>query len=371
MNKLFELENKYLNAKIAYYKGKPFLSDSEFDFLELTLKNNGSKAIDQVGAKIKDFDFTLPTKMLSLSKIQTELFEDSSTNYMITQFNDWYKKRTDKIGLSPKLIASPKYDGNAINVIYINSKLSSIITRGDGVKGKNVTNNLKKLFPEQLLIVGDDYKSGVLEIRCEVVVNKNLFNIKYGSIFSNPRNYVAGVIGKDDYNEEKVLELTPIPLNCIYNGNNISLEYLNDNKFVNGIKYEIEIEIKDYVETVKKFERIRDDFEFQLDGVVFVFSETYRAILGNNSHDPEWAIAIKFIPDEAISTVVGIEWNVGKTGELSPVILLEPVTLAGTIVKRVSGYNGGYIVKNSIKIGTIVSLHKSGDIIPEISKIII
>ena len=370
MNELFELENKYLNAKIAYYSGIPILSDAEFDSLEAFLKNKGSKAPEQVGAKTKDFDFALPTKMLSLSKIQTELFEDGSTNYMETPFKMWYKKRTSKLGISPKLIASPKYDGNAIDVVYIDSKLSTVITRGDGIKGKNVTTNLKILFPEYLNVELNSYEKGTLEIRCEVVIDKKFFEIKYGSEFSNPRNYVAGVIGKDDCNEEKVLELTPIPLNFVHNGKNISPNFFSENDFISGIKYEIEVGDIEYAQIVKDFESLRENFKFQLDGVVFAFPEEYRILLGENSHDPEWAIAIKFIPDEAVTTVIGIEWNVGKTGELSPVILLEPVKLAGTIVKRVSGYNAGYIVKNTIKIGTILSLHKSGDIIPEISKII-
>lgn len=370
MNELFELENKYLNAKIAYYNGIPFLSDVEFDSLEVLLKSKGSKVHEQVGSKTKDFDFQLPTKMLSLSKIQTELFDDSSTNYMEITFKNWYQKRVDKLGVTSKLIASPKYDGNAIDIVYVNSKLSAVITRGDGYKGKNVTNNLKSLFPEYLIVEFDTYENGTLEIRCEVVIDKKLFETKYGSEFSNPRNYVAGVIGKDDCDMEKILELTPIPLNFVHTGKNVSSNFFSENDFVSGAKYEIEVEIEDYIQTIKKFEELRDDFKFQLDGVVFAFPEIHREILGENSHDPEWATAIKFIPDEAVTSVVGIEWNVGKTGELSPVVLLEPVQLAGTIVKRVSGYNAGYIVKNSIKIGTVLSLHKSGDIIPEISKII-
>ena len=111
-------------------------------------------------------------------------------------------------------------------------------------------------------------------------------------------------------------------------------------------------------------------FKSQLDGVVFALPAETREFLGENDHDPEWSIAIKFVPDEVVTLVEGVQWNLGKTGELTPVVQLKPVQLAGTTVKRASGYNAGYILKHRIQKGTIVSLRKSGDIIPEISKII-
>jgi DNA ligase (NAD+) len=121
---------------------------------------------------------------------------------------------------------------------------------------------------------------------------------------------------------------------------------------------------------MKYMENFRETCEFQLDGVVFALPTEFREIFGENDHDPEWSIAVKFVPEEVITPVIGVQWNLGKTGELTPVVCLKPVQLAGTTVKRASGYNAGYIVKNRIQEGSIVSLHKSGDIIPEISKVI-
>lgn len=378
MNKLFDLENKYLSAKIAYYNGEPIMSDAEFDVLEQYLKDNGSKVHEQVGAKVKDYDFSHPTKMLSLAKIQTEKYDNGDTNYMQSAFKTWYDKRTQLIGMKNKdvLISSPKFDGNAINVVYVGGKLTSIITRGDGTTGKDVTNRLKSLFPEYISVFIDMNDENIIEIRCEVVIDKYLFNEKYKPLgFANPRNYVAGVIGSDTYDSEKVSELVAIPLHFIINGEQVGSKIFNGNDFVRNTRYERNFFVneseKSYEDIIKYYEDLRDSFKFQLDGIVFAFNPIFRKELGQNSHDPEWSIAIKFIPEEAITDYNGIVWNVGKTGELSPVIQLEPVQLAGTTVKRVSGYNYGYIVNNNISSGAKFSIAKAGDIIPEIQNVII
>lgn len=374
MNKLFDLENKYLSAKIAYYNGEPLMSDAEFDALEQYLKDNGSKVYEQVGAKVKDYDFSHPTKMRSLAKIQTEKYENGDTNYMQNSFKNWYNKRTASIGYRDKFIAlsSPKFDGNAINAVYVNGKLTSIITRGDGVKGKDVTERLKSLFPEFISVFIDMVGENTIEIRCEVVIDKNLFNEKYKPLgFANPRNYVAGVIGGDTHDNVKVSELDAIPLHFLIDGVQVGSDIFMGNDFVKNTRYEKEVDVRDYQDIIKYYEEIRESFKYQLDGVVFAFKPEYREMLGENPHDPEWSIAIKFIPEEAITSYTGIVWNVGKTGELSPVIQLTPVQLAGTTVRRVSGYNYGYIINNKISNGAMFSLIKSGDIIPEIQTVIV
>ena len=116
---------------------------------------------------------------------------------------------------------------------------------------------------------------------------------------------------------------------------------------------------------------LRQKFHVQLDGVVISLPVEHRSFLGQNSHDPEWAIAIKFIPEEATTPVNDLELFIGKTGAFTPVIQLEPVQLAGTTVRRASGYNFGYIVNNRIGKGAVVSIAKAGDIIPEVQSVII
>ena len=165
------LEDRYLKAKIAYYEGNPIMSDAEFDALETHLKSLGSKVPEQVGAKRKDFDFSHPTKMLSLAKLQTEATEDG-TDYKEEDFRKWVNKNKAILGVLPELEASPKFDGNAINIIYQGTKLHNILTRGDGLTGKDITKRMAQHVPDELLLLGLDVQdTDTIEIRAEVVID--------------------------------------------------------------------------------------------------------------------------------------------------------------------------------------------------------
>jgi len=194
-----------------------------------------------------------------------------------------------------------------------------------------------------------------------------LFNEKYAEQFANARNYVAGVIGKDDADEQKVSELKIMPLHFLLNGKHVSPSHFLSNSFSDP---NIQISSEKYVSCIKEYELLRETAPYQLDGVVISFPAEYREILGENDHDPEWAVAIKFVPAETITEVDGIEWNVSKKGEIMPTVLLSPVFLDGSTVRRASGYNAGYITNKGIGVGAKVSLCKAGDIIPEVKRVI-
>jgi len=363
------LEDKYLKAKIAYYEGTPILTDAEFDALEVHLKSLGSKAPEQVGAKRKDFDFSHPTKMLSLAKLQSEATENG-TDYKEEDFRKWVNKNKALLGLMPELEASPKFDGNAINIIYQGTKLANILTRGDGFTGKDITKRITQHVPSELLLLGLDIQdTDTVEIRAEVVIDIRLFDEKYSAEFANARNYVAGVIGKDDADEVKVSELKVIPLHFLVNGKHVSWNHFKRNIF-SSFNWNSLFIPDNYVQTIQSFEKLRETINYQLDGVVISFPAHIRELLGENDHDPEWALAIKFVPKEAITEVVGIEWNVSKKGEIIPTLLLKPIFLDGSMVGRCSAYNAGYIVDNNINNGTLVSICKRGDIIPAVQRII-
>lgn len=371
MKNLFELENKYLLAKVMYYGKVPIMTDTEFDALEKYLVENGSTVTTQVGAKIKDYDFIHPTPMLSLDKIQTEENKDKTINYMTDIFVKWVMKRFAIVG-NQILESSAKYDGNAINAIYVGGKLSNIVTRGDGEAGKNLTERLRNHFPETLVL--RDVKQSdtdVVEIRCEVVIDRFFFDKKYGDEFANPRNYVAGVLGNDTIDEVKVSELAVMPLHLILNGEHLNMNNLSEVQKLASNIYIKNVDFSDYESTIDWYIDLRKTFRYQLDGVVFALPVEVRSQLGQNDHDPEWSIAIKFIPEEATTEYESLELNVSKTGEICPVVILKPVQLAGTTVKRASGYNMGYIVNNKIGPGAIMSIAKAGDIIPEVQSVIV
>ena len=367
------LETQYLKAKVAYYEGHPIMSDAAFDVLEQELKSSGSKVIEQVGSKRKDFDFPHPTPMRSLAKLQTESV-NGVTDYKDEEFKMWFAKRevhANQLNSSmDHMHYSPKFDGSAINIVFRNGKLDVVLTRGDGKAGKNAIDRFRQYLPDFI-----EYSAEIVEIRCEAVMRRSTFEKKYADKFANPRNIVSGIIGSDDIEFEKVADINLIPVHILFNG--VHQDINESFKATNGYSIFAPTHagicrptVKDYLYIMKYMENFRETCEFQLDGVVFALPTEFREIFGENDHDPEWSIAVKFVPEEVITPVIGVQWNLGKTGELTPVVCLKPVQLAGTTVKRASGYNAGYIVKNRIQEGSIVSLHKSGDIIPEISKVI-
>ena len=369
------LEERYLKGKIAYYEGNSTMTDPEFDYIEAILKEYGSKVPNQVGSKRKDFDFTHPTKMLSLDKIQIEATEEG-TNYMDEDFLKWYNKCIAIIGHKVPLMSSCKYDGNAINIIYRGMKRSNVLTRGDGFTGKDCSKRFEKLIPETLRLTTPDFDDDdVIEIRCEVVIPTALFKEKYSTEFANPRNYVAGVIGNDEEDVVKVSELHLKPLHFLVNGQHVDQgifgnelyrsTYQSNNLLLGSVNAE------SFIESMKDYEHLREIYEYQIDGVVYSFPVEYRALLGENSHDPEWAKAIKFVPAEAITPWAGYFWNNSKRGEIVPTILLVPVLLDGSTVRRASGYNAAYLIEHKIGPGSVVVIAKAGDIIPEIQRVII
>jgi len=378
MINISDLEKQYLDAKIAYYEGRQLMEDSEFDFIERLLRENGSKVVEQVGSKRKDFDYAHPNKMLSLSKLQTEV-----GNNMKSEFIVWYKKRLNMMHsgsmgqnvTSNCMYSSAKFDGNAINLIYNNNEFYQCLTRGDGALGKNITDRIQLIAPKNLLTGGDveEGDMGQMEIRCEVVIAKSIFEEKYAADSANPRNFVAGILGGDDFEEEVLRDLTIVPLHFLNDGENVRRD-----KFISHlgctpgfyILDERDMSVDDYEDELNYWINIREKFQFQLDGVVFSFQPEYRSSLGENDHDPEWAIAVKFIAEESVTSYSGLEWNVGKPGELAPVVLLNPVKLAGTTVKRASGYNAGFITNKGIGPGAVFTIIKAGDIIPEIKSVV-
>ena len=368
MQDIKQLENQYLRAKIEYYEGTPIMSDSAFDALEKKLKEAGSKVHEQVGSKRKDFDFEHPTPMLSLAKHQTEE-KDGVTYYADEEFNMWHKKRSHVLTPDTPLLGSPKFDGNAINIICRGVDVDQILTRGDGKSGKNITKRFLPAVGTPLILEDLEVtETDIIEIRCEVVIKKTIFEKKYAAEFANPRNYVAGVIGKDDYDETKVSELTIVPLQFLLNGKFVGWSHFRKNPFC-AKNWDTPFFAENYVDLIKEYEKLREEVDYLLDGVVIACPIHTRETLGQNDHDPEWAVAIKFVPEQVITSVNGIEWNVGKRGQLTPVVQLDTVQLAGTNVRRASGYNAGYLKDNGIGIGAMVSVAKAGDIIPEIQTV--
>ena len=355
MSNRFDLEQQYMAAKEAYYSGSPILTDDEFDRLEADLLSLGSDVPYIVGADDRKAKYSHPSKMLSLAKYQALHNGTPPTESAIA----WMKK----FGATSFEI-TPKYDGNAANCIYIDGKLSQVLSRGNGTKGRDITDKVRHNLPDTI-----DHK-GIVEVRGEVVIKITTFVRKYSS-FKNPRNYVAGVLNRDENPASVISDLDFVPVEVrIHNDGEISFESPSSIKGFQHYPFLSYIEPVEFENCYNAMKLYREDSDYQLDGFVIKAPEGLRPQWGENSHDPNWAIAIKFPPKEAITKIKSISWQYGKSGAVTPVANMEPVDLDGSTVSRATLFNYEYLKKMGAYPGATVAIAKSGDIIPQILKVI-
>jgi len=354
MSNRFDLEQHYMAAKEAYYNGSPILTDDEFDRLEADLLSMGSDVPYIVGSDDRKAKYSHPSPMLSLAKYQASINGNPPTESAVA----WMTK----FGATSFEI-TPKYDGNAANCIYVDGKLSQVLTRGNGTKGRDITDKVRHNLPETIDL------QGTVEVRGEVVTKISTFNAKYAN-FKNPRNYVAGVLNRDENPEEVIADLDFIPLEVRQHFNN-EIYYIAPR--VPGFKHSAYIFYggpESFVSAYETMVEYRKSSEYQLDGFVIKAPEGLRPLWGENSHDPNWAIAIKFPPKEAITTIKSISWQYGKSGAVTPVAVMEPVDLDGSTVSRAALFNYTYLKNMGAYPGAQVAIAKSGDIIPQILRVI-
>jgi len=358
MVNLKELEEIYLQAKESYYSGEPILSDDEFDRLEEELISYGSTIVETVGAKDRNAKYPHLTTMLSLSKLQAKGGKIPTAAVI-----NWMSKFANKT-----FEVTPKFDGNAANAIYKNGKLFQVLSRGTGSRGRDYTDKIKHQLPQTISILEDT------EIRGEIVIPVSVFNEKYSN-FKNPRNFVAGILNREENDSETLnhLHFLPVEIRSQVNG---KTEYHSLNDFLINWKFTVPFytyTTSDIFETTYNLlENYRiNESPYQLDGFVLKCVESERNLHGENSHDPNWAIAIKFPPKEMVTVIEKINWHFGKTGELTPIAIMKPVDLDGSTVTRASLYNYGYVKKMKVFPGAQVVIAKSGDIIPQIQRVTI
>lgn len=355
---LQEKESLYLQAKEEYYAGTPIMSDEEFDNLEQNLKSLSSDVIYVIGTvKAPGVKGEHLTRMCSLNKLQV--------NVDINEWdsNPFFKWLNDK-QYSSHLEYTPKFDGNAINLIYEKGKLKLALTRYNGVEGQIVTEKLKKIVPTTIPV------KEKCEIRGELLIPIKIFNDLYSLNYMNPRNFIGGILNRDDNYEDVLPHLHFCPF---------EIRLIESNKFMeNSFKrlkewgfeetFNIISDPNDIKNIYTIFKNYRENESiFQLDGFVAKFVENSRTFEKSN---PSWGMAIKFPAKIAITKIVDINWTISKTGEMIPVGMLEPVLLDGSMIRNVLLYNAGSVLENGWIPGTEISLVKSGDIIPKVVSVI-
>jgi len=363
-------EALYLRAKAAYYDGNPIMDDAEFDIIEETLVKIDSFVVEIIGSvKVKGDKATISkgktavvqhvTPMGSLKKIQ---FKPDYIPFL--EFQAWLNQ------LSSALVEfTPKLDGNAINCIYVDGELKHILSRGDGYEGQDYTASFAQNVPSFI-------KGFTGEIRGEAVIDTYLFDTVYGpnsnavKKYANARNFVAGALTKGDKTVCADIDFVAFQIaNFKENTQDQLIKWgFNTLDFIKHYNAS-ELDLKTFEKMYAEFKYYRENCKYQLDGIVAKMPESDRSYLGGSDKYPNWGLAIKFITQAVYTRIIGIDWTLGKRGQLAPVALLEAVDLLGTEVKRASVYNADWMLKNKCYPGAQVSLIKSGDIIPKIVEV--
>ena len=351
------------HRELYYNHSAPEISDAEFDKLwdELKLLDPDNSVLHEVGPEplpgTEKVEHMFP--MRSLDKGTT----DEDITHFVTQSTFGGKR----------YLAQPKLDGSALSLEYVAGNLHRAATRGSGEKGEDVTLNAKLVanIPLRLNVVADCH------VRGEVVMPLAVFEEKYRDVSPNPRNLCSGAL-RQKHGDGKA-DAADLVF-CAY-----------DVKFVNQAptaKYDSELLVwlqkagiepapwtifesdspqKAMIKHTREWSNKRSDFEFEIDGIVFKLDNLQqRENLGMTAHHPRWALAWKFPPEEATSVLLSVDWQTGRTGNVTPVARIAPQSVGGVTVENTTLHNPGEVARLGVKIGDKILIVRRGDVIPKI-----
>lgn len=361
-----------------YVLDNPTISDFEFD--------QKLKQLQDLEAQHPEFfDENSPTQRVggmvtkNFETIKHEYRMYSLDNsYSIEDLQDWETRIQKVLGDVPlEYTCELKYDGASISISYENGRLVRAVTRGDGFQGDDVTNNIKTIKAVPIHLKGDFPDK--FDIRGEIILpfagfekmNQELIEIGE-TPYSNPRNTASGSLKLQDS-----AEVAKRPLDCLLYfviGNNLpfktqfeGLQKARDWGFKVPTQSKLAKNLNEVFEYINYWDKHRHDLPYETDGVVIkVNNLQHQDELGYTAKSPRWAMAYKFKAEQVTTKLNSISYQVGRTGAITPVANLEPVQLAGTIVKRASLHNADQIEKLDIRIGDEVFVEKGGEIIPKI-----
>ena len=296
---------------------------------------------------------------------------------------DFLQRAEKKLGHCPQLVGEPKLDGLAVNLQYQHGRLVTAVTRGDGQSGEDITANAKTIRQIPLQLLGDS-PPGFLEVRGEVFMKKADFQALNTRLetagqkpFANPRNAAAGSLRQHDPKVTSTRRLSFFAYAAyaekadqLPNHHNTTLDQLKDWGIpVNALHQTLtdQVDMKHFIETVREQ---RESLPYEIDGVVLkVNARAEQLALGDTSRAPRWAVAYKFPAQIAFSQVKAMECQVGRTGQITPVAILEPVFVGGVTVQHVTLHNFSECLRKDVRVGDWVQVRRAGDVIPEIVRV--
>ena len=372
------------HAKKYYDDDKPEISDFEYDMLMVELRNlekdypefvSTDSLTQKVGGHVKE-GFEKVTHEVPLQSLQ-DIFSFEE----IDDFVQKIEQKAKENGIEEvSYVVETKIDGLSAALEYKNGEFVRGATRGNGLVGEDVTNNLKtvKTIPKKL-------KENIdITVRGEVFISKQDFEQmnqereeNEEELFANARNAAAGSLRQLD---SKITASRPLDIYIFnvqkidkkeFNSHFEELEYLNKLGFnVNPVRIPCK-DIKQIKRAIEKIGQMREELTFGIDGAVIkVDNLKFREILGTTAKTPRWAIAYKYPPEQKQTKLKDIVCQVGRTGVITPMAILEPVKVAGSTISKTTLHNEDFIKEKGLKRGDTVIIQKAGDVIPEIVKVV-
>lgn len=374
-----------------YVQSDPVLSDYEYDQLYAWLKQLETANPDKVSADsptqrvAQGLTKAFPTVQHLVPMLSLE------NSYDADDLNDWDRKAREISGLSEiEYCIEPKFDGASISLIYENDKLTRGATRGDGVSGEDITTNIRQIRSIPLGSSFATHGIQAIEIRGEVLINKNTFKAYNEQRaadnlppLANPRNAASGSLRMVDPREVAKRGLEAFLYHMSYHAmtdgkaepeeirsHSNTLQMLSQLGFRSPAKeMKVVKGIQAVIDYVLEFEKERDSLPYEIDGMVIKVNDyALQDKLGMTTHHPRWAMAYKFKARQATSKLRKVEFQVGRTGSVTPVAKIDPVPIGGVTVGSISLFNEDVVREKDLKIGDTVLVERAGDVIPYIVK---
>ena len=364
------------NNRLYYDQDAPELEDFEYDALTRELKAIEAEYPQLVTASspTQHVGGTASSKFSKVTHaVKMESLQDA---FSLDELRD-FDARVREAGVTPQYVVEAKIDGLSVSLEYRDGQLVSGSTRGDGVVGEDVTENLATIADIPKTLHG---APAFLEVRGEVYMPHSAFfrlkeqqELEDKTPFKNPRNAAAGSLRQKDAAITASRGLSIFVFNLqqcegrSFATHHETLDYIRSLGFPVSPRYSVFANIEDAIREIETIGALRGTLEYDIDGAVIKVNDlAARRVLGSTNKFPRWAIAFKYPPEVKESVVRDIEVTVGRTGVLTPTAVFDPVFLAGTSVSRASLHNGDIIRNLGVGIGDTIQVRKAGDIIPEV-----
>ena len=377
IQKLYQKKINLLNKYNKYYydKNKPLIDDKNYDELKISILSlekkydflKSKKSPSEITGYKPSKNFKKSTHRVPMLSLANAFSEEDLLNFEKRILNFLSENENFKLSYS----AEPKIDGISASLTYKNGNFAKGLSRGDGKEGEDITENLSKIKDIPKKILNKNFPEEI-DIRGEVFIqNSDFENLK--DKFANPRNAASGSLRQKNPTDTSKIPLKFIAYTFGYeNKLNIDnqfdfLKSLNEWGFKTNPLNKLISGVNNLLLNYNEIEKKRAEIDFDIDGIVYKINDfQLQKRLGNVANAPRWAVAHKFSSNKAVSKIISIDIQIGRTGALTPVAKIKPINIGGVQVSNASLHNEDEIIRKDVRVGDTVVVERAGDVIPHI-----